>query len=139
MTLKALGALTFGAVLLGSAAWPADDQDTGAANAASPPVQSPDWIRRPGAPGTDNSQCLDYPAQAQRIGIAGHVLLDCQIESTGSLSDCRVTSEAPADQGFGATALCMAKLFKMRPVNKDGVSTVGRRITVPIEFRLPPN
>ncbi len=137
MTLRTLGALVIGTVLVGWAAGSAVAQDGGAANTASPPAQSPYWIRRPGTPGTDQSECLDYPARAQRMGIEGHVMLDCRIESTGKLGDCRVTSEAPADYEFGDTALCMARLFKMRAASKDGVSAVGRRISVPIEFRLP--
>jgi len=100
--------------------------------AVGPMVDNPDWIRLP-----DADDYLDYyPERASRMSIGGRVTLGCLVSDAGTLS-CSVTSEAPGDQGFGAAALKISKLFKMKPVSRDGRPVGGGHIRLPIVFQPP--
>jgi protein TonB len=72
------------------------------------------------------------------MNVGGHVTLHCQVSVSGTL-DCSVASEEPSDQDFGSAALKISKLFKMRPMAKDGVPTAGGEINIPIRFQPPPS
>jgi protein TonB len=72
-----------------------------------------------------------FPAKAQAAGVTGTASLDCLVEEGGWLTDCRVMSEEPIGFDFGATALAMAPLFKMR------AEQAGSRAVVPLHFKLP--
>jgi TonB family protein len=78
-----------------------------------------------------------YPEKARRMNVNGKAILDCRIEATGTPSDCQVVSETPPGLGFGHSALCMAPLFKFSTVDESGASRVGKRITVPLTFKIP--
>lgn len=78
-----------------------------------------------------------YPAHAARKGIEGEVLLECTVQTDGSLQPCSVKSEEPKGEDFGTAALKMSALFKVKPQAKDGRPMVGRQLTIPIHFRLP--
>ena len=99
----------------------------------SPVIQTPDWLRRPS--GEDMARY--YPARAQRMGVEGRATLSCTVGASGALQACAVASETPADQDFGAAALRMARLFKMRPMTKDGEPVSGGLVRIPIRFVLP--
>ncbi len=77
-----------------------------------------------------------YPDGAMRSGQQGAAVIDCFVDRGGYLSDCRVVSETPAGYGFGAAALTMAPLFKVRPKSPDAKSGVGTRVQMPIAFKL---
>ena len=96
-------------------------------------ITQPDWVRRPS--GEDLERY--YPERAQRMNVEGRASLSCTVNARGTLEGCSVASEDPSDQGFGDAAMRMSKLFKMRPMTKDGAPVDGGRITVPIVFRLP--
>ena len=72
-----------------------------------------------------------YPEAAQRARVEGTALVDCAILPDGYVDDCKLVSEEPAGFGFGAKALEMAPLFKMKsPV------TPGARSVIPLKFKL---
>jgi len=96
-------------------------------------ITSPDWLRRPSAEDMERY----YPERAQRMNVSGRASISCTVNARGTLEGCSVTSEDPSDAGFGDAALRMSKLFKMRPMTKDGAPVDGGRITIPIKFVLP--
>ena len=67
--------------------------------------------------------------------LQGQVRLGCQATADGSLSDCRVISETPADQGLGAAALKLAPTLKLKPAAAG--ETSPRAVTIPFRFDLP--
>lgn len=88
-------------------------------------ITSPTWIERPRNPERF------YPREAFMRGVAGEVVLDCDVDIAGRLS-CVVTSEMPAGQGFGDAALRIAGAHVMRPAMQDGTPVRGRyRMVVP--------
>ena len=97
---------------------------------AAPPsepvvITSPTWIERPRHPERF------YPRDAFMRGVAGEVVLDCDVDVAGRLA-CVVTSETPEGQGFGDAALRIANAHVMRPAMQDGAPVRGRyRMIVP--------
>ena len=96
-------------------------------------ITNPDWARRPS--GEDIARY--YPDRAQRMEVEGRVTLSCKVTSKGLLEACSVLSEDPADQDFGSAALRMTRLFKMRPMTKDGSPVEGGTVRIPLRFQLP--
>jgi periplasmic protein TonB len=113
-----------------------------AQNAPPPPPQprgrptvisNPDWAALP----TASEFQRFYPARAARMGVEGHVLIECEVVADGTVRDCVVLSEQPADLGFGNAALRLSTLFRMKPMTRDGRPVDGGMIRVPIGFKLP--
>lgn len=105
-----------------------------APTAAQPSViTAPDWISRP----TGDDMARLYPRAAAIAEVEGRVTLACSVTAEGLLAECSVTSEDPADQGFGAAALGMVPKFRMRPLTKDGVPVAGGTVRIPVRFVLP--
>lgn len=79
-----------------------------------------------------------YPEKALRAGIAsGKAVLDCLVDGVW-LTDRKIASEEPSGYDFGAAALQMAPLFKMKPQpDPTKQPAAGARIQVPIRFKLP--
>ena len=69
------------------------------------------------------------------MGVSGRAELACQVTSKGTVN-CTVASEDPPDQGFGAAAMKLAHLFRMRPQTKDGAPTDGGKVNIPLRFVL---
>ncbi|MBN9319008.1 MAG: energy transducer TonB [Caulobacterales bacterium] len=115
---------------------PAPPVITQAPPAPTPPrpsvITRPDWLRRPGA--EDYSRY--YPDRAQRTETNGSATLRCIVTATGTLQNCEVVSETPADYGFGDAALRLSRLFKMRPQTSDGNPVEGGQVTIPLTFRM---
>lgn len=72
-----------------------------------------------------------YPDRAQRMGQDGTAAIACRVTTQGSLTDCTIVSEEPAGFGFGASALKMAHIYKLRP--EAGIADG----TVDVAFKLP--
>lgn len=120
---------------LASSAWAAPASDTppsGAPAAHKAVVTNPDWLRRPSGDDVAN----DYPKAAARRGLGGRATITCHVLATGDLSHCFVRSEEPEGAGFGAAALKMSRLFKMRPKAIDGRPVEGGTVTIPIRFTI---
>jgi TonB family protein len=71
-----------------------------------------------------------YPAAAQALNLPGRATLDCTAAADGSVNYCKVASEDPPEWGFGAAAL------KLAPTINVGPGAAGRRVQVPVSFRL---
>lgn len=88
-------------------------------------ITSPVWIERPRNPERF------YPRDAFMQGIAGEVVLDCEVDVSGRLT-CVVASETPTERGFGDAALRIASAHVMRPAMQNGNPVRGRyRMVVP--------
>lgn len=68
----------------------------------------------------------------------GRAELSCRIRVDSRLEDCRVVSESPAGLGFGAAGLAVSGYFRFRPPTEDGRPMEGRRVTVGVDFGIPP-
>jgi hypothetical protein len=83
------------------------------------------WVRTPGL----DDILAAYPLEALGVARAGVVGLSCTASAIGSLEKCSVSSEIPADAGFGKAALALAPRFTATPL------MAGK----PVEIRLPFN
>jgi protein TonB len=68
------------------------------------------WARNISAEDVRNN----YPALALSSGMGGLVSLQCKTSLKGEMTDCRVMSETPSDQGFGEVALRLSDRMQMR-------------------------
>jgi len=91
---------------------------------------SPHWVRLPTAAEVAGA----YPPAARAKKVVGDVTLACTLDADGWLRACKVASETPAGQGFGAAALTLASAFRMSPLTASGESVEGRPIEAPIRF-----
>jgi TonB family protein len=95
-------------------------------------ITNPGWAQAP-----DNSQVeAYYPAAAKLIGREGKVMVRCNVRVDQTLETCRVLSETPKDEGFGAAALGVATTFRIHPKTVDGVPVGGAEVDVPVSFKV---
>ena len=93
-------------------------------------VSDPVWVREPSL-----GDVLDvYRTQRVPPWKGGHAAIRCRVAANGGLAGCVVASEDPPGVGFGAAALKLAPIFRMRSVGRDGRPVQGAQVTVPIEF-----
>ncbi len=95
-------------------------------------ITNPQWIRKPN--GDDLTGY--YPTSALERGVEGHTVVECVVTEDGLLAACRVISEEPAGEGFGAAGVQAASLFRMRPQTVNGVPVSGARVRVPLTWRV---
>jgi len=89
------------------------------------------WIHRP----SDAELRRFWPADAVRDRISGRALLACQVPRSGRPERCWLVSDTPADMGFGAAAVQMAPLFRIRPVLRNG-KVLPIPVIVPVVFDI---
>jgi hypothetical protein len=102
-------------------------------SAAPAQITNPDWAAKP--TGADVARV--YPKGDQDL-MGGSAVMDCRFASDGRLTACKVASETPPGDGFGAAALALAPLFQARPVSRDGAAVAGGAIRIPIRFLPAP-
>ena len=78
-----------------------------------------------------------YPADAERRGVGGQVLLHCVVDVGGFVAQCTVASETPADQGFGNAALELTAYMRMTPATVHGVP-MPSAVNIPVGFTPNP-
>jgi protein TonB len=88
------------------------------------------WIHRP----TAAELASYYPLPARRQGVKGMAVLACAVTADARVRGCHVLAERPAWEGFGAAALAMAKLFRIRPTLVDGKVYEKARVAIPVYF-----
>jgi TonB family protein len=77
-----------------------------------------------------------WPTNAFKAHMSGHVVLTCEIDRYGLAEWCKVASESPANEGFGAAALELRPTIKITPaMGPDG--PVDEVTNIAIEFRAP--
>ncbi len=94
-------------------------------------VTMPDWLHKPN--GEDMARV--YPPGAAHAGLNGGAVISCHVTALGTLVECKVDDERPAGKGFGEAALKLGRLFKMRPITKDGLPVAGGTVHIPIRFQ----
>ena len=78
----------------------------------------------------------EYPAQARREGLGGHVTLEIEISEKGEVTEAVVTS--PAGHGFDEAALAAARRLRFSPAEIDG-KPAAVRIEYRFDFTLLPS
>jgi hypothetical protein len=105
----------------------------GIADGTAQHVTSVQWIAAP----TQPQYATIYPQKAKSAGVmSGPATLSCTVETDGGLKDCGIAAEAPADMGFGRSALAAAPAFVMKTWSDNGEPMVGRKINFPISLQM---
>ena len=76
-----------------------------------------------------------HPPEALRRGVSGTAVVSCRILESTSLDQCRVLSETPAGQGFGAAGVAAALAeYRFRPAMIDGRPDQDLRAVITLRF-----
>ena len=94
-------------------------------------IESAPWERLP----TYEDMQRVFP---RGVHVTGLVRLVCKTDDKGAMTDCQVVDDTPAGQGFGAAALRLTSVFRVKTRMCDGRPTAGAKVTIPIRFTPPP-
>lgn len=73
----------------------------------------------------------DYPDDLRREGVAGVVVVECTIDTSGNVDAPAVQKSSNA--AFEKPALEAIKKWKFKPARQDG-NPIARKVTIPIRF-----
>lgn len=102
------------------------------AQIAEQPAPSKQWEKTPSSrldPGS-------WPERALRLEKGGDAVLKCSHDEKGVLSACVVLKQSPGDLQFGAAALRMSRVFRLKPTLSDGSPLQPGDITFSVPFRI---
>lgn len=110
-------------------------QAAGAAEPAVEPVSpsSTLWLKSPGPQDFRRA----HPKSAEKAFLSGRATLAFGVALDGSLDDCAVDEAEPRQAGFEQAALSMSPYFTMRPDLPAETDRRGRKVRIPLYFRLP--
>ena len=77
-----------------------------------------------------------YPNTTARA-VERMVVIECGVGRSGRLDRCMVFKAPPTDNGETAATLRMASFFRMSARTKSGESTTGRKVHIPVLWKLP--
>jgi hypothetical protein len=100
----------------------------------APIAGEPVWVAAPMAEDVRRN----HPIRAAEREVRGAVDLLCRVRDDAGTLGCAVASEDPGGYGFGSAALHVADLYRIAPVI-DGQATVGRRVSVRVDFSNLPD
>jgi protein TonB len=95
-------------------------------------IGRPTWIAKP----SGAQLARYYPQRAMNLGLNGAATLNCAVNAVGTVRDCTVVAETPADMGFGAAAVKLSRFFRMQPKTEDGQPVDGGQVSIPVSFRI---
>ena len=80
-----------------------------------------------------------YPAAARSAGVEGQAVINCRRDEHLALTGCKLVSEDPAGQGFGAAALAMAAKSPQNPrlLLKDAAAEPAADTAIHFTLRPP--
>jgi TonB family protein len=110
-------------------------QAAGATEPAVEPVspRSTVWLKSPGPQDFQRA----HPKSAEKEFLSGRATLACDVALDGSLGGCAVDEAEPRQSGFEQAALSLSPYFTMRPDLPTGSDRRGRKVRIPLYFRLP--
>jgi TonB family protein len=92
----------------------------------------------------DQEPALVAPPTGQQVaavvsndadGAGGLGFVECVVKADGTLASCQVIRASTSAPGFASTAIGIAKLFKIKPAERDGRPTESN-VVIPISFFL---
>ncbi|MFI4974459.1 MAG: energy transducer TonB [Caulobacterales bacterium] len=75
-----------------------------------------------------------YPQAADYGGLSGKATVECHVTLEGKAEDCVVKAETPSGHGFGAAAVKLAGLYKLKPGTFDGEPRPGLVVSISMDF-----
>jgi TonB family protein len=94
-------------------------------------IGKPQWVGLP----TFEDLKASFPAAAWKAGVLkARVVLSCNVAAEGGVEGCKVDTEEPAAQGFGAAALSVTHAFRLSVWTDEGLPTVGGTVRIPIRY-----
>ncbi len=73
----------------------------------------------------------DYPSELRREGVSGLVMVKCNIDEKGDVTETVV--EKSSNEAFDKPAIAAVKKWKFKPAKQDG-NPVAIKVSIPIKF-----
>jgi len=94
-------------------------------------LPKPEWTRQ-FAPDKAAGQ---FPPKAAAAGLkTGRATVECAIERSGELDQCRVVDETPAGMDFGPAAVALASALAVNPWTFEGLPAEGAKVRIAIRI-----